>query len=319
MRICVFGASGFIGRHLASFLASQGHDVRTASRTAFQPLEGQSISHYNLDISTSSVQDLGRFLDKAHVVYYLASSIGPSTKFEDFSSSLQEDLGNLSKTLEAAITAQCTKFIYTSSGGTIYGDDPKAPSAENHVYQGKSPYSAAKAACENLLLTCFRAEKLQPTILRIANPFGPGQRLRNGQGVVPAILEAYYEGSIFNKFNDGIARRDYIYIGDLIEAMASCLDNTNIHGEIINVGSGVPVSLNELISTIEEILSDKLKIYNVKGRPTDVLDSFLNIEKARSLLKWYPKTDFKSGLEKTLFEYDVYKNSDVSHKELDRS
>ena len=137
-------------------------------------------------------------------------------------------------------------------------------------------------------------------ILRVANPFGPRQTFLKGHGLVPAIIDRWQKGLSIKVSGDGTSRRDYIYIGDVIEAIdaAICLE-----GEpriVLNIGSGEARSVTGVIEAVEQTAGQTFSNEYVASRSTDVDVACPYISKAKSVLGWSPKTRFESGIRETL-------------------
>ena len=135
-------------------------------------------------------------------------------------------------------------------------------------------------------------------ILRISNPYGPYQNPRSGQGAVRAFLGNVLDNKKIEIWGDGNVVRDYIYIGDVVEALyLSAIKDTGSH--ILNIGSGVGISLNELIDIIINVVGYKIKVKYTESRNMYVPINVLDITRAREELNWLPSTSIDDGIKKT--------------------
>jgi UDP-glucose 4-epimerase len=140
---------------------------------------------------------------------------------------------------------------------------------------------------------------LEYVILRAANPFGPGQRFRRGQGLIPALLKRHAAGQPITIFGDGSATRDYIYIDDLVEATIRAATLPGPQQQVLNIGTGIHRSVLEVVRTIERITGVEFKIEYAPQREADVDSIALDIRRARDVLGWSPSTNFIDGLTRT--------------------
>jgi len=137
------------------------------------------------------------------------------------------------------------------------------------------------------------------TILRLANPYGPGQLNLKGQGLIPTILQRQEAGLPLSIFGNGQGQRDYVYIDDVAEAIKATLSH-NCGQEILNIGSGQGRTILEVVEAIESLLDVRISKSFVPARPTDPARNVLDISKAKRVLGWEPKTSFADGIRRTV-------------------
>ena len=153
-----------------------------------------------------------------------------------------------------------------------------------------------KLVIEKYLQMFGYVEGLNYVILRVSNPFGPGQLFRKGQGLIPAVLQRYREGKPIAIFGDGSNERDYIYIDDLVDAVETVILSGRVNRDVLNIGSGRGASVLEVLDALERELGITFIRTFQPARSTDVPRSILNIDKARRLLNWSPKTTLAVGI-----------------------
>lgn len=248
----VFGGSGFIGSHLVAELLSRGHSVTSFGRGA-APVETPA----NFRFATGDFLDQAAIeaaVEGAEYVFHLISLTTPATSeanpYIDIETNVRMSL---------ALFDACAKFgvkrlVFASSGGSIYGDTEREMHAETDVTAPVSPYAIGKNAIENYLRYYRAKYGLESVTLRISNVFGEGQRSKNGQhGIVPTFLGALRDGQELRVYGDGAMVRDYIYVKDLVACIASIFDAPDLKYDIYNCGSGVGISILEVVEVLEGV------------------------------------------------------------------
>ena len=192
-----------------------------------------------------------------------------------------------------------SRVLFPSSGGTVYGPQPKCPVAEDAPLQPATPHSIVKVTLEEYL-GFLRLQGLDSIIYRIGNPYGPCQRgwIRQ-QGVVSVLLRAALLKEPVRIVGAGRTVRDYIFIGDVIEAILKSFDKPHEH-HVYNVGSGKGTSLRTVIRLVESvtkkrILQEKAETLRT-GETTKVV---LDIRRLRREFNWQPKVSFLEGIRRT--------------------
>jgi UDP-glucose 4-epimerase len=141
---------------------------------------------------------------------------------------------------------------------------------------------------------------LDYAILRVANPFGPGQLFRKGQGLVPALLERLQWNEPIRIIGNGSSRRDFVFIDDVVSAIVASVSKAGRIGAVLNIGSGESRSVTEVVNTIERVTGHVFQKEYVPARMTDVDNSCLDISRAKEVLDWSPKVEFEAGILKTI-------------------
>jgi UDP-glucose 4-epimerase len=294
--IFIIGWRGFIGRNVISFIEKKCSHVNIylydkSERLEPSPFHSDKIHQVLYPEMISLLNS-----SKSAVVLYLANSYSPGESLKYIVSSVSENLLPFITFLDdIKKNANSIRFLFASSGGSIYGDTGGIPCNEEHHLEPKSIYAANKVAQEKYLDIFNINFGLKYISLRIANPFGPGQYAKGGQGLIPTIMQSVGLNKPVNIYGDGNSTRDYIYIDDLSECIVSASDYLG-NMKIINIGSGIPRSINDIVSVFENIT--KIPIYkNYIPQPTSNVDSLvLDISRAKQELKWMPKTSFNQGV-----------------------
>ena len=296
-RVVVLGAGGFLGAAMTNYLSRLGHDVVAVSRSPNILNRSQA----NVTVVAADIRDtwtIANAMDGADVVYHFASSTHPSLFFEDPASEYSEAMQPLIWLMEIAAKKKIKKFVYPSSGGTVYADSDLART-ESFPTAPRSPYAIFKLASEQLLQHASRQGQFAVDIFRVGNPYGPGQIPRPGQGVVAHWVNAIANNQPIRLFGDGSARRDYIYIDDLCELLSiSCHRITE--SDLFNLGSGKATSLGELLDQIQSLLPSPHPVEHIDARASDIHSIALRPDR---LLEHFPQFKFTSlsaGLKSTI-------------------
>ena len=175
------------------------------------------------------------------------------------------------------------KFVYFSSGGTIYGNrSTMQPFVETDEMAPISYYGWSKQMMENSILFKNRTEKLKYLIVRPSNPYGHGQNLHGKQGLVAVAIGKILEDKPVEVWGDGSAIRDYIYIDDLAKVFYQLIDK-DVYNETVNLGSGRGYSVNDILAFLKIITKKDFKIVYENARPMDVSNMVLDTEKMQRL------------------------------------
>jgi UDP-glucose 4-epimerase len=304
--IGVYGADGFIGRHLMRRLIERGLPVRAVSRRFERDFADEVEDLADLvaaDLSqplamASSLQDVS-------TVVQLMSSSSPGLKNDHAVADITENVVPHVEFLQNCLRAGVKRYIFLSSGGTVYGPGAPVPTPETAPTNPISSHGLTKLFVEKYIQMHGHVDGLEYIILRVANPFGPGQTFRKGQGLVPAIIERWQKGQPVRIFGDGAARRDYIFISDVIDAIEAAITVRGTPRHILNIGSGETRSVNEVVEAIESAGGITMAREYVAARSTDVDVACLDISQARAVLGWAPRTDFRQGMKQTVEHFLV--------------
>lgn len=298
MKAVVVGASGFIGSHVVDELLARGCQVRAVARHFPGLIAKSAIANTSLTIYPHDMRDrlaLEQTLEGVDIVIHLASGSLPQSSNRFPRDDVEVNLLGALNLLEAARLNNVKKLIVISSGGTVYGLPHKSPIPEDHPTDPICSYGITKLAIEKYVSLYRKIHGLNGIILRLANPYGERQRLDSTQGVVPVFLGRAIRHQQLEIWGDGTTVRDFIYISDAIEAIISaCIYQGS--GSLFNVGSGVGLSLNELISLIEHEVGYSLDVTYQLARGFDVPTNVLSIDKVKSELNWQPKVSADKGL-----------------------
>lgn len=297
----IYGANGFIGRHLARTLASQGVPFKAVSRRFDEDFSSEIGKAAELVVARlGDPIGIASSLQGVDTVVQLISTSSPGLQNNHSVADIQDNVIPHVEFLQSCVQAGVRRYIFVSSGGTVYGPGTGAPFQETDPTNPICSHGLTKLTVEKYIQMHGHVDGLEYVILRLANPFGPGQQFRKGQGLIPAILDRHHKRQPVLIFGDGLARRDYIYIDDVIDAIQTAVALPEKLQSILNIGSGETRSAMEIIRAIEEMVGRKFELEHVKARKTDVNISSLDITAAGQILGWQPRSTFHDGIRRTV-------------------
>jgi UDP-glucose 4-epimerase len=296
MTMClVSGGGGFLGSHLSAALLRAGHAVRVLDRNP--PSAQRLVSDWVVGDFTSP-DHLEASVAGCNVVFHLAATTLPKTSNDDPRYDVHTNVEGSVGLLDAARRHGVCKIVFVSSGGTVYGIPRRVPIAEDDATEPISSYGITKLAIEKYLHLFRHLYGLEFSVIRLANPYGELQRADRAQGTVAVFLDRVIRGLPIEIWGDGSVVRDYVYVGDAIEAMIKAAFETT-QSNTYNIGSGRGTSLLELVSEIGRVTGTEPMVEFKPARPFDVPKSILDISRARAELGWEPRVSLGEGLRRT--------------------
>lgn len=285
---------GFIGSAAAKALASAGWDVRQITRAPTVPIDG--VARVAVDYRSPAMAEQ---LSGADALVFATGEMLPAFLPDDFAASYVEQVAPVITLTERAHRAGVARMVFVSSGGTVYGPAVTVPTHEDSPTEPVNAYGCLKLQTEVALR--FLATRLGISVvsLRVANPYGPGQRTDRGLGFVSVALDRALRGEEMAIWGDGEVTRDYLYIDDLGRAIAAAVQTRTAH-DVINIGSGREISLNRVCALVEELTGRTIARSYLPPRSVDVPRSTLAIERAARELAWRPAIDLREGITRIL-------------------
>lgn len=300
----ITGVSGFIGSNLADALLDRGYTVngidnfatgrkqnldRLLDRAAFDFTEG--------DITEpETAADIVTDVD---YVFHQAAVPSVPRSVEDPVTSTDANCTGTATVLDAARHADVDTVVVASSS-SVYGSSAEIPKVETMTPNPESPYALSKYYTEKLALQCSDLYDIDTVALRYFNVFGPHQD-PEGQyaAVIPKFVNLMLADERPSIYGDGEQSRDFTYIDNVVEANVRAAES-DVSGETFNVGCGGRVTLNELITTLNDLLDTDIEPTYENPRPGDVRHSHADISKARELIGYEPDVRFEDGLKRTI-------------------
>lgn len=296
--ILVTGAGGFIGRHLVSALAKQGaHVLATGHKlpSAARPDSAAERTEWRrLDVTDRAGVEQMVASTSPDVIFHLAAIVGGDRSAEALIAQAETTLGSTINVAYAAIR-NSTPLVVHMGTSEEYGDGP-VPFEESQPVKAISPYSAAKIAATEFLMTAGRSFGLPAIVVRPAVVYGPGQE----KLLIPHLFDCYLSGRR-PELSPGEQTRDFVYIDDVVNALVACGNRPDLAGLIFNICLGKDYTIAEVARTIAELCAYKgdLGLGQLNYRKPEVMKHLGSYERAKRMLDWEPKVDFKEGLART--------------------
>jgi UDP-glucose 4-epimerase len=293
MNILVTGGAGFIGSHISDSFIKNNHNI-----TVIDNLVNGNEKNINPKakfFQTNILDNLDNIFkkEKFDVIIHNAALIDvveSKSKPELYERINVEGTINL---LENCRKFNVKKFIYASSSA-IYGNPEYLPCNEKHPKNPVNPYGKTKLEAENKIIDFSNKHDINYIILRYSNIYGPRQNLLKG-GVIIKFLNRMINNKGMIIFGDGNQTRDFLFVEDAALANVLALETKN---KIFNIGSGKPISINELCTKMYKLFNNKVKIN--RSKPIEeIKKTYLDISLAKKELNWQPKIELKEGIKKT--------------------
>jgi UDP-glucose 4-epimerase len=305
-RVLVTGGAGFIGSHMVDRLVNDGYDIRVIDDLSAGRLDNirGHLSAGRVDFVKGDIRDVSlvrKSVDGVDVVVHFAALT--SVPFSVAHPDLVFDV-NLVGTLNlirACVQGGVGRFVFVSSCA-VCGDPEVLPVREEHRPNPISPYAESKLLAERYCLGFQDRQLLRSVVLRFFNVYGPRQGMNDYSGVITRFIDRVRQKEPLVIYGDGSQTRDFVNVHDVVEAILASMKSSDSEGEVFNVGSGKPTSINELAKTILELAGVDLEIRYEKPRAGDIKDSYADISKAKKFLGYEPKISLRDGLRVLLEE-----------------
>lgn len=307
MNYLITGGAGFIGSSLTERLLDDNnkifvidnfndyYDVNLKEKNVQQFLDNKNYKLYRGDICDRNlVKEIFR-QNHIDVVVHIAARAGVRPSLEDPLEYVRSNIEGTINILENMKEFSCKKIVFASSS-SVYGNCTAEKFSEDlKVTEPISPYAATKSACEQFLYTYSKLYGINAVCLRFFTVYGPKQR---PDLAIRKFIELIEQDKSIPVYGDGSTMRDYTYIEDILNGICAAIEYDKTPYEIINLGGGSPVTLSQMIRTIEKVLNKQAKIERLPMQPGDVNKTVSDISKAQKLLNYEPKTTFEEGIKK---------------------
>lgn len=300
MRVLVTGGAGFIGSHVVDRLQADGHEVRVVDNlsTGRRELVAAGVPLHISDLRSAGLEAVFADTRPEAVVHVAAQSSVARSVLDPVLDASVNVVGTVAL-LAACQRWRVSRVIYTSTGGAAYGDTSVLPTPEDHPMNATSPYGVSKVAAERYL-DCWSALAGVPALtLRLANIYGPRQNPLGEAGVIAMFTHRLLrgEGCVVN--GDGEQTRDYAFVGDVADAVARGLEQSEARGAV-NIGTGIETSVNELYDRLARAAGVTRAATHAPAKPGEQRRSVLDPARAKRLLGWAPSTPLDAGLDRTV-------------------
>jgi len=306
--ILVTGGAGFIGSHIVDRLLDEGFKVRVLdnlstgdkknlvhhqNKKTFQFIEGDI---RNFELAQKAVRGVDAVIHEAALVSVTRS-------VENLLLSNEINVTGTLNLLKASADAHVKRFVLASSCA-VYGDTETLPNHENLAPKPLSPYAVDKLAAEYYAKIFYDVYGLEAAILRYFNVYGPRQKHSPYSGVISVLINRLLEDKPPTIYGDGEQTRDFVNVKDVVEANRLALSKREAVGEVFNISTGEPITINKLTETLQKITGrSSIKPVHAEPRLGDIKHSYGDITKAKRNLGYEPKVQLEKGLSELVKAY----------------
>src|SRR5215216_6751520 len=304
MKTLVTGGAGFIGSNLVDALVARGDDVAVIDNLATGKRENLEHALANgaelteVDVRDAEAVAAAVERTRPEAIFHLAAQIDVRKSVADPANDSRVNVEGTINVLAAAQASGVRRVINTSTGGAIYGEGQILPAPEDHPVAPEAPYGLSKFCAENYCALFTRLHGLSTVSLRYGNVYGPRQDPLGEAGVIAIFCGKLLEGGRPKIFGDGTQTRDYVFVGDVVDAnlRAAGSDATGA----FNVGLGKGKSVLDVVAVLNEHAPDGFQPDHAPERPGEVQHIALDPSRAREELGWEPEVELEEGLKRTL-------------------
>lgn len=300
MRILVTGGAGFIGSNVADRFVALGHEVAIFDNlsSGFREFVNPKAKFYEGDLADAAAVEAAIADFRPEIVDHHAAQIDVRKSVTDPVFDARVNVLGSIGLLQACTKHGVRKVVYASTGGALYGEGRTLPAPEDHPVNPEAPYGASKHTVEHYLYIWKLLHGLDYTVLRYPNVFGPRQNPHGEAGVNAIFIGLMLEGKRPRIFGDGEAVRDYLFVDDVVAANVLALEKGS--GEMLNIGTGIGTSVNDIVRELKSILSFPEDAIYEAPRPGEIQRIYLDASRAKQVLGWQPTVTFRAGLERTV-------------------
>jgi len=299
----VTGGAGFIGSNIAHELVHRGEKVRILDNFSTGSIQNISDILHDVEIIGADIRDLEDVRAAMDGVTYVVHQAALPSVARSIDNPILSNDVNANGTLNlliAARDANVKRFVFAASS-SVYGDTPILPKTEDMILNPLSPYAVSKMMGEQYCKIFNNIYKLETVCLRYFNVFGPKQDpVSQYSAVIPKFITSILDDETIIVYGDGEQSRDFTYVKNVVDANILACKAPDALGQVINIACGDQISLNQLISAIENELGIKAHCLYKASREGDIKHSCADITKARELLGYEPGIGFYEGLAKTV-------------------
>jgi UDP-glucose 4-epimerase len=299
MKILVTGGAGFIGSHVVDTFINAGHEVSVIDNlsTGNEENLNPKAKFFKADICDKNISQIFE-KEKFDIVNHHAAQMDVRYSVKDPAFDANTNILGTINLLQNSIQNGVKRFMFASTGGAVYGEQEYFPADEKHPTYPLSPYGISKLSVEHYLYFYKIQFKLNYTILRYANIYGPRQNPKGEAGVIAIFTSKFLKGEqpIIN--GDGKQTRDYVFVGDV--AKANLLTHDLNQSEIYNIGTGKETTVVQLFTMLRKITGKDVPEKHAPTAPGEQLRSVITSDKIFKDLKWRPSISLSEGLKQTV-------------------
>jgi UDP-glucose 4-epimerase len=304
MKTLVTGGAGFIGSNLVDALVERGDevaildDVSTGRRENLNGALSGGAELIELDVRDAEAVAAAVERTQPEVIFHLAAQIDVRKSVADPANDSRVNVEGTINVLNAAHANGVRRVINTSTGGAIYGEGQIIPAPEDHPVAPEAPYGLSKFCAENYCALFTRLHGLSTVSLRYGNVYGPRQDPLGEAGVIAIFCGKLLEGGRPTIFGDGKQTRDYVFVGDVVDANLRAADSDATGA--FNIGRGVQTSVLDIVDALASLSENGFGADHAPARPGEVQHIALDPSRSKSELGWEARVDLHQGLKRTL-------------------
>jgi len=300
MRVLVTGGAGFIASHIVDAYIQLGHEVTIVDNLSTGRRENLNPKAKFIEVDIRDANKVAQVFDSAHfdLVNHHAAQMDVRRSVNDPVYDASVNILGVLKILECCVKGGVRRVVFASSGGAIYGEQDYFPADEQHPTRPISPYGVAKLTTENYLFFYKAVYGLDSVCLRYANVYGPRQNPEGEAGVVAIFTSKMLanEHPVIN--GDGRQTRDYVYVGDVVQANVLALQSNGSH--VFNIGAGVETDVNTLFHHLKGATGSTAEEAHGPAKKGEQLRSVLDARRIQAALGWTPAVSIEEGLRRTV-------------------
>lgn len=299
-RILVTGGAGFIGSNLVDVLTPD-NNVVVLDDLSSGTLANLEKSKDKINFVKGDVRDeklVTDLVSKADVVFHLAANVGNVKSIEDPVFDMDVNVKGTLNLLQACRQSKIERLVYSASSA-IFGEAKHLPMDEGHPIQPESPYAVSKLAAEKYCFAFHKVYGIPVSAVRYFNVYGPRQGSSGYSNAIPIFFRRVKEGNPIIIFGDGKQTRDFVFVGDVVQANILAATTPAAIGESFNIGAGKAQDVNELVVLIDKLTGNTRAAEYAPARLGEVRHSQANISKAQNVLGYQPRILLKEGLRLT--------------------
>lgn len=302
-KVVVTGGAGFIGSHLVLELLKNNYAVTVVDNLSSGKQENLDlfknvIEFFKIDINDTNA--ITKIFKNARYIFHLAAIPAVPKSIEDPIETNHANIDGTVSVLVAARDAGVQKVIFTSSA-SVYGNSVVLPKTEDINPEPLSPYAIQKLTGEQYMSAFRKFSNLETVSLRYFNVYGPRQDSHSSYAtVIPLFIETLKTNKSPIIHGDGKMTRDFIYVEDVAKANVLVAESTIGNGDVFNIASGKPTSINELFSTIKKVVNANVEPKYGPARIGDIQDSYADITKAERSFGFRPLITLDEGIQRTV-------------------
>ncbi len=299
MKILITGGAGFIGSHIVDGFIHDGHEVVVVDNLCIGRVENinPKAKFYLMDIRSKELEKIFE-CEKIDIVCHQAAQMDIRKSVADPIYDADVNILGTLNILQNAVRHGVKKILFASTGGAVYGEPEVFPCDENHPLCPISPYGVTKLTVEKYLYFYGLEYGLNYVILRYANVYGPRQNPGGEAGVVAIFSSKLIAGKqpIIN--GDGKQTRDYVYVGDVVQANLKALKYEK--NNFFNIGTGIETDVNQIFTLLNQLTGGKAQEKHGPPKKGEQRRSVIDYKKAETVIGWKPQVGLENGLKQTV-------------------